>query len=589
MTFLSLVGLVAATAESTASIQFNRTLEVVINSMDIIETVTGRNIILFLGESQVGKSTTINALRGIQFEWQKSENNISIPALVPLSPVSKLPLAAMGNGVQRTTMKPEVYEGIPDFLIVDNRGVGELGKDRSGDIAASILMEMVCKAAQSVRIVVVVSFSQLCRIQSLRSLMKQVGNLIPDPSSNIYWLVNRHYFNRPGSVPVTEQMETTIMQEIRGEIERIWKAVEDVEIPSEESESTSLGKAEMRTIIAIREALNAEPPRIGYLDPTSEWSIQHMRKEITGILAIPNSEIKFDTVNRYRPLFDNEMRKLLDRETRLLVTYKVLSEIEGDSIFDITKTNETIKDLDREKERINEIGLELQRLQDEINSTQQKEEILYTDKFNVPVQFFHWWPVYQATYLSQLRLIPISSWKDTVERGTKRINVTYEGDSEFPVISFQAEFFVPCRGKVEFYAKSLDIPARKAEFRRNLRWCDILVQERDNLIGTTKTQQQEVDERRLDLFTIARAHKQVSSMMNNTRGELMNKYKKLVIRLWNPSAGRPTRISQVDEFLFALEEYHRSLEDNLKPGSLTIGNISKLVSYARAWLETDVL
>jgi hypothetical protein len=589
MLFLCLFALMAAQTEPTASIQFKKILEAVLNSMDIVETVTGRNIILFLGESQVGKSTTINALRSIQFEWKKDENNHSIPLLVPVSNPFNISLAPMGNGVHRPTVRPEVYEGIPGFLIVDNRGVREMGKDQSKDISASILMEMVCKAAQSVRIVVVVSFSQLCRIQSLRSLMKQIENLLPDPSSNIYWLVNQHHFNQTGSVPVTEQMETKIMQEIRGEIQKLWKTVEDVEISSKESELTILSETEMNTIIAIREALNAEPPRIDYLDPTSEWSVWQMRKQITRILPIPTSEIKFDTANRHRPLFDNEMRKLLDQETKLLVTYRMLSAIEGESIFEIETKDETIKDLNRKTARINEIELELQELEDEINLTQQKEEILYTDKFKVAVQFFQWWPVYRTTYPSHLKHIPISSWKDTVERGRKRIDVSYEGDSKFPVISFQADLFAECRGKVDFYAKGLDVPATKAQFERCLRWRDILVEERDNLVETSRSQKQEVEERRSNLFTIARAYKQVLSMMNNTRGEQMKNYEKLLIRLWNSSVDCQTGIREVDDFLLVVKEYRRIMQQNLKPGQLTIGDISKLASYARGWLERDDL
>jgi hypothetical protein len=69
----------------------------------------------------------------------------------------------MGKEVRRTTVKPELYEGIPGFLIVDNRGVGQMGKGQPGDVASSVLMEMVCKAARSVKIVVLVSFFQICR------------------------------------------------------------------------------------------------------------------------------------------------------------------------------------------------------------------------------------------------------------------------------------------------------------------------------------------------------------------------------------------------------------------------------------------
>jgi hypothetical protein len=379
------------------------------------------------------------------------------------------------------------------------------------------------------------------------------------------------------------------MQEIKGEIERVWNAVKDLEFPNKKSESTLLEEAEMRTIIAIREALNATPPRIGYLDPTSEWSIWHALTQIKGILPIPTSEINFDTANQHRPLFDNEFRKLLDRETRLLVTYRVLSAIKHASIFEIEKMDETIDDLNRKIARIYEIGLDLEELQDDINFAQQKEEIIYTDKFKVPPTLLRCWPVYRATYPAHLKHIPISSWSDTVEKGTKRIKVSYEGDSKFPVISFQAHLFAGCKGKVVYYVKSLDLPATKVQLERQIRWRDILIEERRGLLETSKGQKQKVEERRSDLFTIAHAHRQVSSMMNHTREGQIKEYKKLVIRLWNTSGDGQTGIRQIDNFLLEFKEYRRSTKYNREPGSLTIGDISRLASYARAWLERDDL
>jgi hypothetical protein len=375
------------------------------------------------------------------------------------------------------------------------------------------------------------------------------------------------------------------MKEISSEIQRIWQTVKDVEIPFEISKSTLFSELERRTIITLREALIAKPPRIGYLDPTSEWSIWQMCKRIRKIPPIPTSEIKVDAANKYRPLFDNEMRKLLDREMRLLVTYRVLSEIEPESIFEIEKT---VKDMNHKTTRINQIELELKRLEDDINLTRRKEEILYTDQFHCPVEFFPWSSVYRAICPSHLRHIPISSWKDTVEKGTERINVSYEGDLRFPVISFDANLLVSCRGKVDFYAKGLDIPAVKVQLERNLRWRDILVEERGKLLETPKSKKQEIEERKSDLFTIARACGQVASMMNNTWEEQMKEYQKLVMGLWNTSAGRPTGIRQVDEFLVAFEEYLRA-KDNRKRRAMTIEDISKLASYARAWLESNGL
>jgi hypothetical protein len=284
-------------------------------------------------------------------------------------------------------------------------------------------------------------------------------------------------------------------------------------------------------------------------------------------------------------LFDDELRKLLDRETLFLVTYRMLSEIEPESILEFENTDETMAEVNHTRSRINEIELELQGLKDHFNLSREKEEILYTERFDIPPTLFSWWPVHKVTCPSHLRHIPISSWKDVVERGTQRTNVYYQGRSKFPVLEFQADLWSPCRGKVEFYAKSTDIPAMKAQLEREQRWHDILVQEHDNLVEQSKGKIQEVEERTADLFAIARAQEQVLSLMNKTRRAQLDEYEKLVILLWNPSISRPTEVRQVDDFLIGLREYRRFEEANRKPRPVTIGDISRLASYVRAWME----
>jgi hypothetical protein len=197
----------------------------------------------------------------------------------------------------------------------------------------------------------------------------------------------------------------------------------------------------------------------------------------------------------------------------LLVTYRRLLEIESESVFEVEKTDETIKDLNHRAARIQEIEAELRVLDEDINLTGQKEEIVYTE------------------------------------------------------------------GK--------DIPAMKAELERQERLRDILVQDRASLIETSKRQKQELEERRAGLVAIANAQEQILLAMNETRKEQLNEYEKLVIRLLGHAVSRPTGILQVDDFLLALREYRQFQEANLKPRPLTIGDISRLASYARACLERN--
>jgi hypothetical protein len=52
-----------------------------------------------------------------------------------------------------------------------------------------------------------------------------------------------------------------------------------------------------------------------------------------------------------------------------------------------------------------------------------------------------------------------------------------------------------CSGKVDFYTKNRNLPATKAELQRQERSCDILIGEGENLIETSKSQKEELEER----------------------------------------------------------------------------------------------
>jgi hypothetical protein len=67
----------------------------------------------------------------------------------------------------------------------------------------------------------------------------------------------------------------------------------------------------------------------------------------------------------------------------------------------------------------------------------------------------------------------------------------------------------------------------------------------------------------------------MSSTIIETRREQVNEYEKLVIRLWNSSASRPTDGRQIDDFLLAIREYRRFEENHPKPRLLTLGDISR--------------
>jgi hypothetical protein len=415
--------------------------------------------------------------------------------------------------------------------------------------------------------------------------MKQVGNLISDPFSNLYWLVNQHPFHQYDTLPLTSDTEGPIMEDIMDTIQRIWEDANG-ENDDENSEPTSARKAEMLTVAAMYEAKNAKPRRIGYVDPMSSWSVKNALEEIKGMRSIPISEIKLGKENRHRPLFDDNLLQVLIRETVVLEKYRMFVEIEPESIFEIENSKETIKDLNDQKARIEEIKSELQTLQKDIDSARQGEDVLVTLSFDVPVGLFRWCPKLRLICPFNLKSIPISRWKPHLEIGTNLIDESRD-DSGFPVLVFKSDLWTRCKGKVDYYAKSTDIPRMKANIEKDERRCDFLRRELNSLFQKSTSQTERLDERKKNLLIIDRAQKQILSAMNSTRREQMNEYGKLVMRLWNPSPDNPTGIRQVDDFLSALQEYRRFERGDMKPRPLTIGDISKLVSNAQEWLERN--
>jgi hypothetical protein len=92
-----------------------------------------------------------------------------------------------------------------------------------------------------------------------------------------------------------------------------------------------------------------------------------------------------------------------------LVPCRVPPEIESESIFEVEKTDPT---------RIKEIERTIPALESDLNLIWQKEEILYTARFDVCKDLLHWSPNNAVVCPAHLRQIPVSFWSNGLERGT---------------------------------------------------------------------------------------------------------------------------------------------------------------------------
>ena len=123
-------------------------IQAVLDGESKITDSEGRDLIIFIGPSQVGKSTIINALLGVEFEIQdddslrpKKDNEIIAP------------IGDLRDGGISVTQLPTIYVYDSNFSIMDTQGFFDLRENIEMNIASSILMEMAIKKARSVRIV----------------------------------------------------------------------------------------------------------------------------------------------------------------------------------------------------------------------------------------------------------------------------------------------------------------------------------------------------------------------------------------------------------------------------------------------------
>lgn len=129
----------------------SNTIKLVIRNVRSIQACQNKNLVIFIGREEIGKSTTINSILGVKF--QCNENNDRI-----LEPVKgSKPQAPMGSDERiglMCTVFPAVYKDPQeDIYYLDTQGFFGSNKDPDEVAAASILLDAAIKSAASIRIV----------------------------------------------------------------------------------------------------------------------------------------------------------------------------------------------------------------------------------------------------------------------------------------------------------------------------------------------------------------------------------------------------------------------------------------------------
>lgn len=152
--------------------------------------------VVIIGETQVGKSTLINALLGFEFKTVKDQKTKKYIHVITEESKKKMermnvkPLA-MGNEMSSETLYPGRYsDKLLSYDILDTRGYRDSKLETNGVIASSLLVDAYLHNTDRVQLVYVNQFCNYCDL-NIYSMMPFINSL---SSKNIkmFFVANRY-------------------------------------------------------------------------------------------------------------------------------------------------------------------------------------------------------------------------------------------------------------------------------------------------------------------------------------------------------------------------------------------------------------
>jgi energy-coupling factor transporter ATP-binding protein EcfA2 len=412
----------------------------------------GKNVVIFFGASQKGKSTTINALRNMTFHISDGQ------LIAGKSEIGEY--AAMGDsmsGGMSITRFPQTWPSlIDDWVYVDTSGLFGTSSNPTEDAGNLILLEMAVHKAESVRFVLVDEYHTIMQgAVSFQSIGKIFPGIILNPTqASVLFLYNRFIPPQGVEIPATEPEKTMF---IVNRIKRYAKTMCEVQKKEMEDRRTKLiktieesanragkeGTVDSQTLdiendpdvqklkilgsyIPIMES-NFDANRVTYFDPMSNYSIEALRQTLKSLEPIQPDQFDFRSTNGDRIEFgfklaafllplDAIVSALLDllrlpnsvlKDCKQFIQTRIESQIEDLRLLNdpdahliegkIQKLEEKYHcfennedpEVQRLIKRVFDCGCRRKALEDEIKSIKQKTAIIFQSHWN---QSGVWWP-----------------------------------------------------------------------------------------------------------------------------------------------------------------------------------------------------
>ena len=296
-----------------------------IQNLHLDELKTMRLVVL-IGNTQAGKSTTINYLRGSRFTYDNQGHIHLIP-----NPSEQENKAEMGKpgGVSCTELPVVYIDKANDIAYLDTRGFYDVRKQGpEKEIVSSFLIEMAITAANKVKLVVIEKYAKLSAgfadfnlIGDSISKIVKIGD--SENPCNVCFLFNQ--FDVQGDENKKRYLELSQIQKI----EKIYQSILD-EAQNMFDNTEMMRKFKYTAVLAN----SIKNHYYGYVDPTSDWSAENiLGKFKNDEFDIKKSEIRFDSYSEDRIRFNEQF---IPKISSIASIIKVLLEIpDTDSILKI--------------------------------------------------------------------------------------------------------------------------------------------------------------------------------------------------------------------------------------------------------------
>lgn len=366
----------------------------------IDERIEGRNIIIIIGWTQVGKSTTINSIYGVPFKYDDDYNVVpeNINDLIA-------PVGSYENGYRSCTALPQLYisERRPEYCFLDTQGFNDTERNEDLETAAAIMLEMAIKKANSVRLMCVVSYSNISgQYSTFEPIGKILDSIISRQDVPVYFLFNRYTPPEPAYQKYMQiykdynKRHEFILNDIRSKMNNMITAVNndmernkgtidnlfdliDNNLKSV-NENNGINENSLNELVKNSKELSVfdmkykyvklfeyslENNLIGYIDPLNRDSIEKLKNDLINIPEFPKNAMRYSNYTNARTKFERLFNRALIEQNKFLKQYNFAKNYTPDyfqlkvndinnnySAFDIQLRNVKFNNNEREREEI---------------------------------------------------------------------------------------------------------------------------------------------------------------------------------------------------------------------------------------------